>query len=183
MLSNKSQIVISEEVLKSVFDEHYESLCIYLNSFTRDSDQIKEIVQEVFIKLWEGRFDQHIQEIKPYLYTAARNRALNYLRDKKTEEKQLEAWSLHESDIRQGHDCRDMEASINLLQQAIQELPPKCKEIFILAKMDGWSYQKIAEQCNLSVKTIENQMGIAMRKLRESMLILIFILLKDTLDK
>ena len=130
---------------------------------------IEEIVQEVFIKLWDGRDSLQIESVKTYLYTSARNRMLNYLRDEKRRNTLLEQWVQHEMDNRRGVECFDIEDFGRRVQNAVDTLPEKCKIIFNLSKKEMLTYKQIAERLEISVKTVESQMGIALRKIREQL--------------
>lgn len=171
-MNNKFEIktLISEKVFEEIFNEYYDSLCSYLNAFTQDQDTIQEIVQEVFIKLWKNRENYQISDIKHYLFRATRNQALNHFRNIKAESHKLEEWVEYKKKSKEGRERIDIEKNLDLMQKAIETLPPKCREILILCKLSGWSYNEVAKHLNISTKTVENQMGIAIKKLKELLL-------------
>lgn len=150
---------------QEVFTQHYNGLCNYANSFLRDTDTSEDIVQEVFTRIWEKRQDLvGKQEIRFYLFTAVRNNCLTHLqRNRKNGMVMLAdqdgseppaVLAAAEPDLRQ------------LLKKALAELPPKCREAFLLSRIGQLSYQEIASQLGISVKTVENQIGKALRMLR-----------------
>jgi len=154
---------------RQLYDCHFDSICRFLAYYTTNRVTIEEVVQEVFVKLWEDREILKIESIKTYLYTSARNRMLNYLRDEKRRYMLLEQWIQHETGKEQGEECFDLDEFSQRVQKAIDSLPDKCREIFDMSKKEGFTYKHIAEKLNISVKTVETQMGIALRKIREQL--------------
>jgi len=147
----------------------FEPLCRFLAYYTADRIMIEEVVQDVFIKLWEERNTLRIESVKTYLYKSARNRMLNYIRDEKRRNLLLEQWVKHEMEQKQGKECFDIDEFSQRVQNAIDALPDKCRTIFNLSKTEKLTYKQIAEHLNISVKTVESQMGIALRKIREKL--------------
>ena len=158
---------ITPSSFRQLFDSQFEPLCRFLTCYTTNRTTIEEVVQEVFVKLWEDREVLRIESVKTYLYSAARNRMLNYLRDEKRRHTLLEQWIQYEKDQNRGEECFDMEKFSKRVQQAIDSLPEQCMKIFEMSKKRGFTYKRIAEELNISVKTVETQMGIALRKIRE----------------
>jgi RNA polymerase sigma-70 factor (ECF subfamily) len=163
-------IIIDESTLKELFNVYSDSLCTFLNYYTHDKQLIEDIIQDVFIRLWEERDTINIFYIKTYLYNAARNRVLNYLRDEQNRSLLLEGWAGRELEKQRARDCINMEEFSSIYQQAIHSLPEKCREIFILSREQNKTYKEIAGEKDLSVKTVEAQMSIAIKKVREYIL-------------
>ena len=163
-------MIINETNFKSAYQDHFEVVCRFLNYYTRDYEVIEEVVQDVFVTLWERYEGKEITHIKTFLYNSARNRMLNYLRDKENHLVLLEKWACIELEKNEAVDCVDRQLFYQLLQAAIESLPEKCKEIFILSREEKFSYKEIAQIKNISVKTVESQMGIALKKIREYLL-------------
>lgn len=160
-------MIINENTFKDAYNNYFEIVCRFLNYYTRDYQAIEEVVQEVFVNLWVDYRGKEIEYIKTFLYNSARNRMLNYLRDKENRTVLLETWARIELEKNEASDCVDRELFNQLLQAAVESLPEKCKEIFILSREEQLSYKEIAEVKEISVKTVENQMGIALKKIRE----------------
>ena len=160
-------MIINERTFKDVYNDYFETICRFLNYYTRDYQVIEEVVQDVFVCLWEEYEGQEIQYIKTFLYNSARNRMLNYLRDEDNHTVLLEKWARIELEKNESVDCVDRELFYQLLQAAVGSLPEKCREIFILSREEQLSYKEIADVKEISVKTVENQMGIALKKIRE----------------
>lgn len=163
-------VTIDEFTLKELFNVYSDSLCTFLNYYTHNKQLIEDIIQDVFIRLWEERDTINIFYIKTYLYNAARNRVLNLLRDEQNRSLLLEGWASRELEKQKARDCVNMEEFSSVYQQAINSLPEKCREIFILSREQNKTYKEIAGEKDLSVKTVEAQMSIAIKKVREYIL-------------
>lgn len=156
--------------IKDLFDEHQGSMRRIAYQVVQDSDVAKDVVQEVFIKLWEKWDDiERGASIKYYLHKAVMHTSINYLNSRK----RLVSWSPEtERGLAETVKAEDTERNGQiraLLQEAIDDLPPKCRTIFILCKQEGLRYKEIADYLDISEKTVENQMGIALKKLRQAL--------------
>jgi RNA polymerase sigma-70 factor (family 1) len=182
----ESEIVLAiqqgdESVFEQVFRKYYQSLCNYANSLVKDEDEAEEIVQNLFFSIWEKRADLEITvSLKSYLYRAVHNHCLNRIKHLKVrEEYQQYAFDYHESSyesVNQAVIKNELEEKINF---AIEKLPEQCKIIFQMSRFEELKYNEIAEKLALSPKTIENQIGKALKILRVELaeylpLILIF---------
>lgn len=145
----------------------------------KDLDIAREIVQEVFANLWEKRDTiQHDRSPKSYLGTAVRNRCLNYLRDNK----KFDAGMLEIEGLGNDHAYEEQDQLVagelkTKIDEAINGLPGKCREIFIRNRMESKKYQEIADEMKISVKTVEAQMSKALKIMREKLAEYISILL------
>jgi len=160
---------INNKNFREIYDAHFEPVCRFLNYYTRDVSVIEEVVQDVFVKLWEERETLEIQYIKTYIYNAARNKILNELRDVKNRNVLLENWAKREIENQQAEDCVDMNEFVQLLQTSVETLPTTCQEIYRMSREQNMSYKDIALERNISIKTVEAQMGIALKRIREKM--------------
>jgi RNA polymerase sigma-70 factor, ECF subfamily len=138
----------------------------------KDQQAAEDIVQDVFLKLWKIRKDiDFAVPLKSYLYRATTNSAINWLNKNKnivseSEISQLETKNLSPFNAEDNLNIRELEIKI---REAIDKLPPKCKAIFVLSRYEGLKYKQIAEHLDVSVKTVENQMSIALEKLRKDL--------------
>jgi RNA polymerase sigma-70 factor (ECF subfamily) len=131
-------------------------------------DLSRSLVQQLFVDLWVKREKIEVtSSVKSYLYRSVKNRCIDYLRkEKNTSEISEAVEKLNQMPF------RDLveEAELNdRISKSINQLPEKCREIFLLCRFDGLKYAEIAQKLNISVKTVEMQMGIALKKLRESL--------------
>ena len=154
---------------QKLFHTYYGDLCRFCLRYVRNEEVSEEIVQDVFIYLWEKRTVINISiSFKSYLYTAVRNKSINYLKlqlPKDQVKDDIENFEISGSyDVEAELTFKELSAKVN---EAIETLPNKCKAIFILSRESGYTYREIAEELNISIKTVENQMVIALRKLRE----------------
>ena len=157
-------------VLKSLFQEHYLSVCKSIHRFVRDKSTVEDIAQDVFIKFWEKRKQLNINSsVAAYLHRMGMNEAISYLRRQKhfeTEE------ILEQKPTDQKDSAEDQMLHSELKQnvnQAINELPPKCRTIFQMSRFEDLTYKEIAAKLDISVKTVENQMGKALKVLRDKL--------------
>ncbi len=157
-----------QQAYKELFTSLYTYLLRFAKTLVKSKETAEEIVSDVFIKVWERRRElEKIGNLKVYLYITTRNIAYNYLdKQKRTftnpiDDFEAEFTSIY-FDPEQLMITADMLA---LIQRAIDQLPPKCKMIFKLAKEDGLKYREVAEVLNISVKTVENQLAIALQKI------------------
>lgn len=160
------QTKIDEKSFRYLYDLYFIDLCKSLNYYTSDVEVIEDIVQDVFVSLWENRSSVSISYVKTYLFTSVRNRMLNLIRDNMKFETLLEE---HHAKLNSGDESDQSfnERLYALTKEAIDTLPEKCKEVFLLSKVQNNTYKQIASSKQISVKTVENQMGIAYKKIRE----------------
>lgn len=158
----------NNEAFSQLFDEFYSPLCFFANKYLSDLDLSRSLVQEVFVDLWARREKLNIQfSPKSYLYHSVKNRSIDYLRkEKKTVPVSESVETVESVPFRDLMEEAELNNRINL---AIQQLPEKCREVFILCRFEGFKYSEIAKKLEISVKTVEMQMGIALKKLRESL--------------
>jgi len=161
---------------KFLFTEHYTSLCNYIYNISNNRALAEDLVQEVFIKLWEKRETLSIKmSIKSYLYRASHNQFLQYLRKEKYRLDFIERSKLDLLSLVYIEEESNTNIYTEKLNALINDLPPKCKTVFLKSKIEKKKYKEIAQEMNISVKTVENHIGKALRILRESS-ISIFIL-------
>lgn len=152
---------------EQVFRSYYERLCNYAHQLMQDQDEAEEMVQEVFVKIWDKRENLVVNfSLKSYLYKAVYNTCLNRLKQMKNSKASM-VENLPQSISDNGNIMiRELEKNIG---QAIEKLPEQCRIIFKLSRFEELKYAEIAEHLNLSVKTVENQMGKALRVLRQEL--------------
>lgn len=140
----------------------------FATSIIRNHELAEEIVSDVFIKIWQNRADlSKVENLKLYLYVSTKNTSLNYLsRHFRKEIISLEEISLNTSmSPYNPEQLLITSEAVKKINAEIQKLPPRCRLIFKLVKEDRLRYNEIARLLNISVKTIDNQMAIALKKL------------------
>jgi RNA polymerase sigma-70 factor (family 1) len=157
-----------ERIFEQVFRKYYAGLCTYGRSILHDADEAEEIVQNVFVSIWEKREEIEItQSLKSYLYRAVHNHCLNRIKHQKVRDEHQQ-YALYYQEV--SYESVSQTVYKNELEQqlakAIEKLPEQCRIIFKLSRFDELRYQEIADQLGLSVKTIENQIGKALKILR-----------------
>ena len=160
--------MLDKATFESLFRSEFKGLCFFALQYTKDRDTAREITQEAFISLWEKRNTIDLSKpVKTYLSTSVRNKCLNYLRDNKKFNKEiLDIEGLLSDKIYMQPD-RLVETEIrNKINSAIEELPIKCREVFVLSRTENLKYQEIAIRLDISVKTVESQMSKALQHMR-----------------
>lgn len=157
-----------QKAIKYIFDLYYDDLCRYAYSLVENREIAEEIVQELFIYLWEKRASINItSSVKNYLFKSVKNQSINYL---KSSYAKLLSQNIDLDDypannlIYEKSDIKELSA---LTRNAIDSLPVRCVLVFRLSRNFGLTYKEISESLQISVKTVENQMTIALRRIRE----------------
>mgnify|MGYP001149240955 CR=1 FL=1 len=147
--------------------KYYGGLCKYALIITRSKDLAEEVVQALFSHLWESKEELNLEKnLQAYLFAAVKNRSLNLIKSEKVRSS-YEILCNTELSFSQNQPIQFRTELFNqALHEALQQLPQKCREIFAMAKNEGLSMQEIAASLDVSPKTVENQLGIAMKKLR-----------------
>lgn len=160
---------VRKELFRSRFNEHYQRLCAIAYGYLADTDDSEDIVQEVFINIWDKKKDDLPEkEFAAYVTTAVKNSCISFLRKRCSFTVSLEdnlSVGAHIPD--EDTIDEDKKSSEELLEEALRVLPSKCKEIFLMSKLHGMKYKEIATSLSISEKTVENQMGKAIKLLRE----------------
>ncbi|WP_207422508.1 RNA polymerase sigma-70 factor [Desertivirga brevis] len=185
---NGCTIPNDEKAFESLFKTYYARLIFFANRFVNDEDVSREVVSEVFTHLWEERSSLSIKtSVNAYLYRTVQNRCLNYLKHKKIESEYVnylaknnmlsEIPALHRNPAQE----RELKEQIH---RAIEELPEKCRDVFKLSRFKNMKNREIAESLQISQKTVERHLTIALDRLRQGLkhlLILVSILLNTNI--
>lgn len=161
--------------LRTQFDEIYVSYFSRMRRFAREyvlfDEDAENIVQDVFLLLWEKKDVLKVQvSLMSYLFSLVKNRCLDYLRHQVVAEEFKQELSVKLSALEHLDQTFGSEEEIErIVKRAIDNLPERCREIFIKNRIEGKKYREIADELQLSVNTVENQMAIALKKLRISL--------------
>ncbi len=151
----------------TLFRKYYAALCRFSYAFCLSREDAEESVQEMFVHLWEKAPSIAVDtSVKAYLYTSTRNHTINLVNKQRTELRHQSRYAENMVDDEREEKISDAEIS-ELIGRGVKDLPEKCREIFILCKQEGLTYEEISAYLNISEKTVDNQMGIALRKLRD----------------
>ncbi|HEU5168489.1 MAG TPA: RNA polymerase sigma-70 factor [Chitinophagaceae bacterium] len=169
-----------ETAFEQVFKTHFKRLHAYAFTILRDEVEAEEMVQQVFFKLWERNENLSLTgSVSAYLYRAVHNECLNYLKHQKVRSNhQLHVAYSMKNEVE--HPAKKVMAGEleKKIHTALNELPEQCRTIFQMSRFDELKYREIADKLGISIKTVENQMGKALKLLREKLVdFLIFILL------
>lgn len=170
-----------------LFKTHYSPLCRFAFSFLQNSEEAEEIVQGTFIGIWEKRESISVDSsLKAYLYRSVRNACLNELKKRKVRQEHAAEVGRGGEPLSESTDGwavqKELEEQIHV---ALQTLPEQCRLIFMMSRFEELKYQEIADQLGLSVKTVENQIGKALKIMREQLkeyLPLILLLMEGFLE-
>ncbi len=172
--TGKDLFILIKESQVSAFTQFYtqffQKLLLTGDKYVKDIFVAEEIVQDVFLKIWENPQDlEEIKSVKSYLYRSVINASINYVnRQKNIEQHHLKiAAESTDDDL---NDLDEENELIVLLHREINKLPPQCQKIFKLNRFERLKYKEIALMLGVSEKTVENHIGTALRMLRKALL-------------
>jgi RNA polymerase sigma-70 factor (ECF subfamily) len=159
------------DAFEVLFRTYYAGLAAFVHRLVRSRAIAEELVQDVMLKIWLRR--EHLEEVdslRTYLYRAARNHALNHLRRRRLEvlwatapREEHEGLTIGADELTAGDELA------RLARDSIDRLAHRCRQIFLLSRVDGLTYPEIARVLGISIKTVETQMGRALKALRASL--------------
>ena len=173
--------VMDKPAFEALFHSHFEPLCRFARQYVYDNDTARDLCQKVFIRLWEKRADMDPgQSIKSYLFTSVKNRCLNYLRDQKKYRSQVLDLDCGDIDLAFEDNTSFAEAELTTrIEKALSALPEKCRLVFEMSRFQEMKYKEIAEELDISQKTVEAHMSKALKTLRADLqdYLLLFLIL------
>ncbi|MCY1721848.1 RNA polymerase sigma-70 factor [Prolixibacteraceae bacterium Z1-6] len=165
----------NENAYRDLYSKYYISLCYHAQKIVSDKDQAEEIVQLTFLKLWENRKKITItSSVHAYLYKAVLNSSLNFIKSKsaRLDKRNVQLDNLNDyMAISQdnGYSIYIATELSSKIEDAINELPEKCRQIFEISRFEGKSYDEIASYLGISKNTVQKQISIALQKLKQSL--------------
>jgi RNA polymerase sigma-70 factor, ECF subfamily len=163
----------SELAYRALFDRYYKQLANFAYRYCQDSDKAKDVVQDIFVRIYQNRNTlKSIRNLKYYLYKTVHNECLTALKKEKTRAKHHGQYN----ELRTDYLDENMAASEKefRLFKAIDALPPRCREIFLMSRMEEIKNAEIAAALNISVRTVETQISIALKTLRGSLTLIVY---------
>lgn len=155
---------------EEMFNSYYTALCNHCDRIVNDEEAVEDIVQEVFVKLWDGKaVFENEKALTVYLYKSTTNNALKYLRDRNAEEEKLKLWMEVEEEMSE-EDFSSVvrEEVLRKLRELIEQLPAERKKI-ILMSMDGMSGEEIAARLGVTIHTVKQQKYRAYKFIKEQL--------------
>jgi RNA polymerase sigma-70 factor (ECF subfamily) len=159
-----------ESAYEQLFKEYYKPLSVFASGYLEDLESGKETVQDLFVYLYEKRKTLVITtSIKSYLYQSVRNRCLNQIKHQQVRKMHQDRMK---PDMQESENLEDKIRETELehmVSKVVDELPPQCKRIFTMSRVSGRSNSEIAEQLEISKRTVETQISNALKVLREKL--------------
>ena len=157
-----------ETALSVLFDIYYEKLYLFAEKYIYDSDKAHDIVQDVFLKIWENAERLELtSSIQHYLFASVRNGCLNYLKSLQIEDRNNRKYA--EAYIEsQNVDMVDDEELLARVRQVLDELPEKCREVCLLRFVEGYKYAEIAARLDMNENTVKAQLHRGMERLKQA---------------
>ncbi len=163
----------TEQRFEAVFKAWFVRLVVYADRLVNDREDARELVQDVFLKVWDKRFELPLDDsLKAYLFRSVRNACFNFLQHKRVVNQYQSVLALiylQEEEAGTRFDGLELSELEFRIQTALASLPAECHRIFLLSRDKGLKYAEIAAELNISVKTVETQMSRALSKLREQL--------------
>ncbi|WP_281503861.1 RNA polymerase sigma-70 factor [Arenibacter sp. F26102] len=156
----------NQKAFKSLFEQYWEAMFLKANSILRDREVAQDIVQEIWIKLWNQREKLEISNFESYIFRSVSYGCFKYLRDNKFTTSQLQiidSLSVSNPDVDNQH---NLEATQKVIDKSLEELSPRCQEIFTLSRLEDMPNEEIAGKLGISRRSVENQVSLALKVIR-----------------
>jgi len=154
--------------LEVIYKGYYANLCRYLSLIFKDQVPVEQIADDIFMYIWEHHESLEIRtSLESYLYTAGKYKALNKIRDLRRREEIYNDFGNSQAIMTNSPEfVLELTELHDMIEKAIETLPERCQKIFRLSREEDLSYAEIAEILNISISTVENQISIALKKVR-----------------
>ena len=158
------------QVFEKIFKKYYQGLCYYALKYVKENDTAEELVQDLFYKIWEKHESLDIQtSLKAYLFNAVRNNSLKYLEHLRIVNNYAKNYNPEKEYMESSDDLVKMTELQNRIDSTLGKMPKRVRSVFTLSRYDGLKYKEIAEKLNISVKTVEANMGTALKIFRKTL--------------
>ena len=178
LINNIGEPELTERICKGdrdafdiVFRRYYPGLVVFASQFTLEQSAAEEIVQDFFVKLWEKRMDLVFTDsMKSYFFASVKNRCFNYLKHRKIELEVIEKLkAVSRQSLLFDPDVYVVSELQEKITQAVDALPERCREVFVMSRFKGMKNDEIAQQLNLSKRTVETHISNAIASLRRDL--------------
>nr|WP_299071032.1 RNA polymerase sigma-70 factor [uncultured Allomuricauda sp.] len=160
----------NEKAFRKLFEMFWEPMFVDAKSIVSDADAAKDIVQNIWTNIWQKRKTRKIENFEGYVYKAVKYSCYKYLRDNKFDATHIEIIESLQLNSRPEIEKQyDFEETQTLLQDSLDKLPPRCRQVFKLSRLEEVSNEEIANLLGISKRTVENQMSIALKSIRQQM--------------
>ena len=156
---------------ESLFRSSYVSLVRYAKTLIKDHDTAEEIVQDLFFRLWQDREKLKIESsLNGYLFRSVHNRCLHYIEHSRVVSRHVDEMSNRQSETQESpSDILNYKELQEKVARILEKLPERCGKIFTMSRFDGLKYTEIAEKLSVSIKTVEANMGRALKEFRKEL--------------
>ena len=160
-----------KEQFESLFRSSYVSLVRYAKTLIKDHDTAEEIVQDLFFRLWQDKEKINIESsLNGYLFRSVHNRCLHHIEHNRIVERHAEEMSYRQTESPESpSDILSYKELQDKIARILERLPEKCGKIFAMSRFEGLKYTEIAEKLSVSVKTVEANMGRALKEFRKEL--------------
>jgi RNA polymerase sigma-70 factor (ECF subfamily) len=164
-MKKEGNLTISKTIdFESTFKTYYSPLCNYALKVLKAEDVAEDVVQNLFIQLWENNKLEDVKNIEHFLLKSIKFKCIDYLRSKNTaKEINMETFS-DEAEVKPELEESEIEP---LMHYFASKLPAKTRQVFLFSRNEGMTYKEIATEMDISIKTVENQMARALRQMRQ----------------
>jgi len=158
-----------KKIFDTVFTYYYSGLCAFVYQYINDRDAVEDLVQDFFVKFWtENQSLEITGSLKAYLFSSVKNSALDYLKHQQVKTKYKDQFLATNEITCESHEYAESEL-MEIIDQQLLKLPPRCREIFTLSRFKGISNKEIAESLNISKRTVELQISNALKALKKAL--------------
>jgi len=155
----------NQAVFELVFKYYYSGLVVYADQIIMNTSVSEDIVQSIFLKLWETRETIEIRSLHAYFTQCVKNRCIDYLRNQQVRQR-FDNQTTHVDAVEFEDDLWIKTELSELIESAIEDLPPRCQEIFRMSRYDNLKISEIADKLNISKRTVETQISKALKIMR-----------------
>ena len=160
----------NKKAFKKLFELFWEPMFINAKSIVLDENAAKDVVQEIWVNLWQKREENTIKNFEAYIFRSVTYGCFKYLRDNKLKTTHLQALEALElptaSEVEKQH---SLDQTQFIIEKSLTELSPRCQQIFRLSRMEAASNEEIAKRLGISKRSVENQMSIALKSIRQNL--------------